>query len=114
MRRWTGSTWEPVGGALGAQEPATHLRSATLRLDASGNPVVAWDEDGPDKVSDVYLQRWTGSTWGAPVRVSSATRGAMHPSFQLDARGQVTLAWGEFADLPTGSPQIVNFVRRLP
>ncbi|MCY1032715.1 Ig-like domain-containing protein [Corallococcus sp. BB11-1] len=114
VRRWTGTTWEPLGGALGTQEPATHLRNTTLRLDASGNPVVAWDEDGPGMVSDVYLQRWTGSSWSAPVRVSSATRGALHPSFQLDAQGQVTIAWGEFADLPTGTPQIVNFVRRLP
>ncbi|RKH36575.1 Ig-like domain-containing protein [Corallococcus sp. CA031C] len=114
VRRWTGSTWEPLGDALGTQEPATHLRNTTLRLDTSGNPVVAWDEDGPGDVADVYLQRWTGSTWGAPVRVSSATRSALHPSFQLNAQGQVTIAWGEFADLPTGTPQIVNFVRFLP
>ena len=96
VRRWTGSAWEAVGGALSASAGSTSVLSVTLQLNASGQPVVAWSEtDGT--APNVHVQRWTGSVW-EPLGVLSAQPGntpASSPSLRLDLDGRPVVAWSE-------------------
>jgi hypothetical protein len=55
-RRWDGRAWSPVGGGLSANGGSTPAGDASLALDGSGNPVVAWHEtDGT--AYNIYVQR---------------------------------------------------------
>jgi hypothetical protein len=53
VKRWSGSTWESVGGVLNVDEAGAALYPA-VALSASGDPVVAWSES-----SSIYVKRFT-------------------------------------------------------
>lgn len=63
VRRWDGSAWEAVGGALSAKPGATHVNIVSLRLDPSGNPIVSWMEQGESVYSTAYISRWMNGQW---------------------------------------------------
>ncbi len=65
VRRWNGTTWESLGGALSAlSEANTPTDHPSLVLDALNRPVVVWEEtaasNGP---TNLYARRWLGDTW---------------------------------------------------
>jgi hypothetical protein len=62
VRRWDGKAWVAVGGYLNT-EPNSYAESLSLALDAKGNPVVAWSQEGTRTQRRVYVKRWTGSAW---------------------------------------------------
>lgn len=63
VRRWNGSAWEAVGGALSAKPGTTHVDHVSLRVDPAGNPIVAWLELGEGVYSTAYISRWTNGQW---------------------------------------------------
>ncbi len=101
VQRWTGSTWQPVGGAVNAvpgqdvpeQEPAQ-----ALALDGSGNPVVAFSESNGSH-NNLYVQRWTGSAWQSVGGAINAVPGQdifYPPALALNASGNPVVAFFEF------------------
>ena len=78
---WTGSAWNPSTYppiVLPASEGVSVDR-VVLRLDASGNPVVAYRGNVflPTAGTDIYVAKWTGTAWdttlgavGAPASTS--------------------------------------------
>jgi hypothetical protein len=97
VKRWNGSAWVQMGGALDVTlaDPAN---SPSLEVDSSGKPVVTWQE-GFSTQMKVYVKRWTGTTWSqvgtTPLNIT-ATQSAETPSLALDAAGQPVVAWQEF------------------
>lgn len=91
VKRWTGTAWQALGGSLN-RTPNRYLASTRLKLDAQGQPTVAWLEDlnGSDAL---YASRWDGQRWQALGGAISANAAA--PSLVLDAGGQPVLAWVE-------------------
>lgn len=63
VKRWNGSAWELVGGALSAKPGYTQVTRISLRLDLAGNPVVAWMEPGEDSLPTAYVSRWSNGQW---------------------------------------------------
>ncbi|OJH41427.1 malectin domain-containing carbohydrate-binding protein [Cystobacter ferrugineus] len=59
VRRWSGSQWLPVGGALGSPE-AGNVISPSLVLDASGRPLVTFYQPYADSISVFW---WNGTVW---------------------------------------------------
>jgi hypothetical protein len=62
VKRWTGTQWEQLGGALntGANDTTGQPRLAV----ANGKPVVAWTERNKTTlVEEAYAKRWDGSQW---------------------------------------------------
>ncbi|THF70930.1 hypothetical protein E7T06_05055 [Deinococcus sp. Arct2-2] len=103
VKRWTGTAWQALGGALN-RRPNTYTFAPALRLDGAGRPVVAWLED-QDGIDTLFVKRWTGVAWQAlgdalNVRTESP---AGRPALALDAQGRVTVAWAEGLD---GSRQV--------
>jgi len=72
---------------------------ASLALDASGNPVVAW-QDSSSGNDEIYIKRWTGSAWDE-IGAGSASGGGVSnnngysdwPSLALDSSGNPVVAW---------------------
>jgi Bacterial Ig domain len=100
VKRWTGSAWERLGGALdmnlrnNAQRPA-------LTLDNFSNPVVVWQEydssgTSPKRAEQVYVKRWTGNGWqslGGALNLDT-TKSAEDPSIAA-TRGSLLVAFTE-------------------
>jgi len=99
VQRWTGRTWEPLGGALSAGTGSADAGPPSLRLDGTGNPIVAWHErDGATNVFNIYVRRWTGTAWGSFGDALSARTGTTHalrPSLEVDGNGHPLVAWEE-------------------
>ncbi|WP_052351958.1 hypothetical protein [Deinococcus pimensis] len=91
-KRWTGATWEALGGPLN-RTPSTYVAATRLALDTRGTPVVAWLEDvsGADTLR---ASRWNGRTW-TPIGGDVSSPGAASPSLALDPSGRAVLAWVE-------------------
>ncbi|CAM4370136.1 sialidase family protein [Deinococcus marmoris] len=92
VKRWNGTVWEALGGSLN-RTPDRYLAATRLKLDAQGQPTVAWLEDLNGKDA-LYVSRWDGQQWqalGGPVSANYASG----PALALDAGGQPVLAWVE-------------------
>jgi len=60
---WTGSAWDTSLAPLHAPfVSGSAIDATTMRLDGSGQLVIAYRENTPS-FSDVFVARWTGSTW---------------------------------------------------
>jgi hypothetical protein len=98
VKRFDGSTWVNVGtGVLSAVSGAgTDAHQPSLALDSAGNPVVAWFEFN-GLISNIYVQRYNGSSWvSVGTGVLNATGNvANSPSLALNSSGNPTVAWSE-------------------
>jgi hypothetical protein len=95
VKRWDGTGWVQLGGALDVNVN-DGAALASLALDASGNPVVAWTEWNSSS-SNVYVKRWDGAGWvplGNELDISEPQM-AERPSLALDASGRPAVAWFE-------------------
>jgi hypothetical protein len=100
VKRWTGDTWERLGGALdmnlrnNAQHPA-------VTLDTNGNPIVAWQEydssgTNPKRAEQLHVKRWTGKGWqslGSALNIDT-TKNAEDPAI-ASSPGGIFVAWTE-------------------
>ncbi|RKG87722.1 hypothetical protein D7W82_12755 [Corallococcus sp. CA049B] len=105
-------TWLPLGGAISANEGKTSAEGAVLKVDQNAQPLMTWSEsDGTSK--NVYVARWTGTTWSILGSGLSGLAGvgtdATQPTLLVDSMNRPVVAWREVAG-SGGSPQI--FVRR--
>lgn len=90
--RWTGQTWQPLGGPLNRHAPG-YVAATRLVLDGQDRPIAAWIEDHAGQ-DTLYAARWDGQNWhpmGAQVSQGFATA----PSLSTDAAGHAALAWVE-------------------
>ncbi len=96
VQRWTGSTWQPVGGALNAVS-GQNARWPVLALDSNGRPIVGFIEvDG--QYQNVYVRQWTGSDWqavGGPVNAVLGHGVDLHAVLALDGNGKPVVAFYE-------------------
>jgi hypothetical protein len=89
VKRWTGGTWQQLGGALdmnvadGASNPA-------VAIDTNDNPVVAWTEN-----QNIYVKRWTGRSWVSYSKGAADAVHALTPDLILDAADHPVIVWQE-------------------
>jgi uncharacterized repeat protein (TIGR02543 family) len=129
VRRWNGAAWEFVGSdfsgggasnAVSFDSPlGSILHSAetpALTLDSTGAPVVAFAyvtdiNGGPAPNTDIYVTRWSGTSWdavgpavpaadgaigeGGAGGVSNSDTGSLNPSIAAASGGTLALAWEE-------------------
>jgi hypothetical protein len=69
----------------------THAFSPSLARDGQGNLFLAWAERDTGNVSDVYVSRWTGTTWAlvGPIGVI----GASAPALLVAPDGKPIVEW---------------------
>ncbi|RKI70047.1 hypothetical protein D7X55_10445, partial [Corallococcus sp. AB049A] len=105
-------TWLPLGGAVSAVEGRTSAEDVVLKMDRNDRPVLAWAEsDGSSK--NVYVARWTGTTWatlgGGLSGLTGSGTDATQPTLIIDSVNRPVVAWHE--ETQAGG-NISIFVRR--
>jgi hypothetical protein len=96
VKRWTGSAWVSLGNTLDKTAGSEALRPA-LDLRSDNNPVVTWQEWNGSSY-DVFVKRWTGSTWLLVATALDKTlpRDAERPAMVLKSDNNPILSWDEF------------------
>lgn len=100
LKRWTGTSWEALGGSLN-HDPRRLAERPALALDAAGDPVVAWSEERGGDQHAVYARRWKNGRWTllgqAAVRrgALSGDGDALSASVTVAGNGQVLVSWCE-------------------
>jgi hypothetical protein len=121
VMRWSGSSWTPVGGvvvssALRLRFPYSDPLWLGLATDATGCPVVAFGDSGPDAGTGIFpLRTWTldGGVW-EPVPVPGAAVFLNGLALVRGADGSVRLAVASDGQLqlwglgPTGWKEIAS------
>lgn len=107
IRRFDGKTWAEIGRGSasggGISNAKGVSRFPSLRLDASGNPVVAWSDNSHGD-NEIFVKRWNGKKWVEIGRHSASGYGVSNnlgdssfPSLTLDPSGNPVIAWGDFS-----------------
>ncbi|RKH61877.1 Ig-like domain-containing protein [Corallococcus aberystwythensis] len=95
VARWTGTDWSMLGGGLSGMTGAgTNATQATLLIDSTNRPIVAWREGiGPSESHQVFTRRWTGAEWESlpAIPVQSGDFGISAPSLAADLNGTLHL-----------------------
>jgi hypothetical protein len=105
VKRWNGTSWVQVGGALDTNV-AQDATAPSLALTSSGNPVVAWMEnDGTS--TNIYVRsyvtlfnrgRWTDAQLLDVNPHVNPNLNAYYPSLALDNSGNPVVSWSECID----------------
>ncbi len=94
--RWDGKSWKLLGSPLSAYpEPFTNANSASMVLDPSGYPIVAWQEAPGTGPRSLHVARWNGEVWsllGMAVATGSDIY-SLEPSLSLAGDGSLWLTW---------------------
>lgn len=118
LRRWDGSSWVEIGGSATAggvsAAGGAGARFASLKLDASNHPTIAW-QNGPVYTTDeIYVRRWNGTGWveaaGSATGVGVSATPAVSSGFAslaLTPSGDPGVAWAEgFSNVHPSNPAI--------
>jgi hypothetical protein len=96
VRRWSGTTWQDLGGALTSP---TSIRGLSLAVGSSNTPIVAF-ATCPASCS-LYVKKWNGTNWVGMN--GSATPAPVYSGFvtslalALDSTGKPSVVWaGDF------------------
>jgi len=99
----TPGRYEPTAAKLLSAGSPTKDEDLSVLLASDGSIVVAWFSDRGGN-SDLYIARCTkGTTWSAPVRVTTSADGDFYPNLIQDANGVFRLTWFRWYALNRGS-----------
>ncbi|MFP2929356.1 Ig-like domain-containing protein [Pyxidicoccus sp. 3LG] len=96
---WTVPGYLPLGEPLSVSPIETsEVRGASLQIDETGQPVVAWLDGTSLDPYGVRVKRWNGSDWEQLGDVLQAASGHVFGSFcslEADGSGRLFVAWDE-------------------
>jgi len=105
IERFDGANWVEVGsgsasgGGISDNDGDSH--GASLALDGSGNPYVAW-HDTTSTDWEIYIKRFDGTNWvevgsgsASGGGISDNSGGSWLPSLALDPSGKPYVAWSD-------------------
>jgi hypothetical protein len=78
VKKWDGSTWSQVGGALNADLANGSVEGITIAA-LQGTPVAIWGELTYGNLRQVYLKQWDGTNW--------TSAGTVQPPLSCDLNG---------------------------
>lgn len=114
-RQWNGAAWAELGGSAtagGVSATTGSSTSASLAIDATGNPRIAW-ADTTTSPTQVYYREWNGAAWAelggsaTGSAVSAMSVACSSPSLAMGTPNAPTIAWSATG---TGTTEI--FLRR--
>jgi hypothetical protein len=85
VKKWNGSSWSQMGGALNADAVNGSVEGVTLAV-FGGAPTAIWGELTFGNLRQVYLKQWNGTTW---VGSSGASPQPQSITCDLNADGKV-------------------------
>jgi hypothetical protein len=95
--------YAPTPSTLLSTSSPTKDEDPSVILAQDGSIVVAWFSDRGNN-SDIYIARCSkGTTWSAPVRVTTSVEGDFYPNLYQDADGVFRLTWFRWHALSRGN-----------
>lgn len=96
--RWTGTSWEKLGGGLKTRSnPDFSADSPSIQIAPDGQPIVAWHEGmGYESNNFLHVARWTGTSWEQLGDISGILLERTHAlsiSMQLTSTGLPIIAF---------------------
>ena len=99
----TPGRYQPTSSKILSTSSPTKDEDPTVILAKDGSIVVAWFSDRGGN-PDIYIARCTkGTTWSAPVRVTTSPDGDFYPNLYQDASGVFHLTWFRWHTLKVGN-----------
>jgi hypothetical protein len=102
VKSWNGSAWEQLGDTLN-KVAGDNANMASIDIDASNRPVVAWQElsglGTPEEAKNIFVKRWTGTAWiqlGGAID-NAVFEGAQYPKVAVDLGNVISVVWNEGA-----------------
>ncbi len=94
-----GNTWTQV---LNISRSSDNVSRVDMEIDGAGHFYMAWSEE-LNEFSEVYFSRSldSGISWWNPHKLSLENENSKNPAIDVDARGNVFVAWTNF--LPGGT-----------
>ncbi len=107
--RWSGSSWVNAAGQAYPANSANVSQNdgfsefTSLKIDASGRPHIAWDDDTTEN-NEIFYVRWDGKSWVNAVGQSYPANSANvsqndgfseNASLALDSKGFPRIAWDD-------------------
>ncbi|MDB4955591.1 MAG: exported protein of unknown function [Myxococcales bacterium] len=97
LRRWNGSVWEELAGSASGNCLGSDASAPSIAIDVFDRIVIAWSQSGPS-ICDVYVKRWTGTTWEALGNSAtgngiSGTQNTGRPNVLIGTDGNPLIAW---------------------
>ncbi|MBZ4420322.1 Ig-like domain-containing protein [Myxococcus sp. RHSTA-1-4] len=104
---WTVPGYLPLGEPLSASPTeSSEVRSSSLQIDGSGQPVVAWLDGTASAPYGVRVNRWTGSKWEQLGGVLGGIYGSYYSTFcalEIDGNKRPVVVWDEYSQSGTMS-----------
>jgi hypothetical protein len=63
VKKWNGSAWSALGGALNADPANGSVQGITLEV-VQGTPTAVWAELTYGNLRQIYEKQWNGTSWG--------------------------------------------------
>jgi len=108
LLKWNGSEWVDADGlgqeSINISKNPGPSQYASLRLDSSGNPHIAWhDYDSISGSNEIYYLKWDGTAWvdadgsgQESINISKTIRSSFYPSLYLDSSDKPHIAWKDY------------------
>jgi len=106
LLKWNGTEWVDADGSgqesknISDNTGISHY--ASICLDSSGNPHIAWHDDTSGN-DEIYYLKWNGSEWvdadgsgQESANISNNWWGSLYPSLRLDSSGNPHIAWKNY------------------
>jgi hypothetical protein len=94
-----GGTWGPpirISDAAPATPLVFFALAPVVIWDTATTALVAWYQDDPATPStSIWISRFDGSVWAAPVRISSGAHVTRNPVLATDSAGRSVIAWSQ-------------------
>ena len=96
VKRWSGQSWESVGGSINNDPNKNAYVSLAVVLDKNDLPMVVWNES-VNSIQNLFVKRWNGSSWefvGGSLN-NNANSYAEFSSIAIDPNNNPVVAWQE-------------------
>ncbi len=92
LQRWDGAAWVGLGGSDtgGGVSNSKYADNPAVGVFSTGYPVVTWSDIS---TREVYIRRWTGSSWSTTVNISANSGNSWYPQLAMDQNDQALVAW---------------------
>jgi len=106
--RWNGSSWQTVGSGSasggGISNTASGSWVPSLAIAPDGMPWVAWEDYSSwNGIAEIYIRRWSGSSWetvgsgsASGGGISNSSGESYDPSLTIAPDGSAFVAWEDY------------------
>ncbi|GEM45569.1 ExeM/NucH family extracellular endonuclease [Deinococcus cellulosilyticus] len=97
VKRWNGTSWDALGGALDVNATVAS-NNARLVVDSGNTPYVVWQENsGGTEGTNIFVKKWNGTSWDllGSALDTTVTNSSSVPAMAMGPNNQPVVTWYE-------------------